>query len=303
MRSSSMPVSWEDTTLGSMTTEENVRVGRMNSVIVLSSTKHRGLVPSDDYFKNRAIYSADLSNYKRVQDGWFAYATNHLTEGSIGLYRGAAAACVSPIYTVFSCKPQVYPEYLFRLLKSPMLMSQYRMHEQASVDRRGAVRYRDFGRVQTLLPPLSEQRGIVAILESLDKAIRETEAISSKLRGVRQGLRYDLLTRGLDESGELRPPSSDAPDEYRDSPLGPVPSRWQVARLGTYLDGTPQNGVYKPLELYGSSGTPIIRIDGFHDGVLAPLESFKRLRLTPVDVRLYRLEEGDLLVNRVNSVD
>lgn len=157
--------------------------------------------------------------------------------------------------------------------------------------------------IEVPLPSFREQRRVASILDTLDEAIRKSEDIIAKLKQIRQGLLHDLLTRGVNERGEVRPRLSDASHLYKESPLGPIPSQWQVAVLGSYLDETPQNGLYKPLELYGSSGTPIVRIDGFHDGVLAPLASFKRLRLAEVDVRAYRLDQDDLLVNRVNSID
>ena len=168
---------WVETTLGEMTAEQNLRVGSSGPApVVLSSTKHYGLVPSDEYFKNRTIYSDDLANYKRVLRDWFAYATNHLAEGSIGRQKRFDDSCVSPIYTVFSCADGVHPPYLERVVKSVPLVEQYKTHEQATVDRRGAVRYRDFARVRVNLPPVIEQVKIAEVLDTLDTTIRQTEA-------------------------------------------------------------------------------------------------------------------------------
>ena len=41
----------------------------------------------------------------------------------------------------------------------------------------------------------------------MDEAIAKTEAVIAKLKQVRAGLIHDLLTRGLDENGQLRDPS------------------------------------------------------------------------------------------------
>ena len=107
--SEKVPNGWREAALGDLVDESNERVGRI-APIVLSSTKHHGLVPSSEYFQGRTIYSNDLSNYKRVDRGWFAYATNHLAEGSIGLQWAFDSACVSPIYTVFKCPFRGGPE-------------------------------------------------------------------------------------------------------------------------------------------------------------------------------------------------
>ncbi len=82
------------------------------------------------------------------------------------------------------------------------------------------------------VPPLREQRKISEILDTVDAAICETEAIIAKLKAVKQGLLHDLLTRGIDANGELRPPQAEAPHLYKDSPLGWIPLGWDVVRMG-----------------------------------------------------------------------
>ena len=56
----------------------------------------------------------------------------------------------------------------------------------------------------SFLPP--EQRAIAAVLDTIDDAIQKTEQIIAKLQQVKQGLLHDLLTRGIDDNGELRDP-------------------------------------------------------------------------------------------------
>lgn len=82
------------------------------------------------------------------------------------------------------------------------------------------------------IPPYEEQSKIAQILDTLDTAIRETEALIDKLKAVKQGLRHDLLTRGIDASGQLRPPQIEAPQLYKDSPLGWIPREWALTHLG-----------------------------------------------------------------------
>lgn len=80
-----MPDGWRHCSLGDLVRQESRRVGPEHAPEVLSSTKHHGLVPSRSYFKGRQIFSDDLSAYRVVESDWFAYATNHLAEGSIGI--------------------------------------------------------------------------------------------------------------------------------------------------------------------------------------------------------------------------
>jgi type I restriction enzyme, S subunit len=81
------------------------------------------------------------------------------------------------------------------------------------------------------VPPLPEQRQITAILETIDDAIRKTEQIIAKLKQVKQGLLHDLLTRGIDDNGELRDPERH-PEQFKDSPLGRIPREWESPNLG-----------------------------------------------------------------------
>lgn len=95
------------------------------------------------------------------------------------------------------------------------------------------------------LPPLPEQRQIAEILDTLDEAIRKTEQIIAKLQQVKQGLLHDLLTRGIDDNGELRDPDRH-PEQFKDSPLGRIPKGWEgrsLADVGKWTSGgTPAKG-------------------------------------------------------------
>jgi len=260
--SDAAPAEWRSTTLGEVTRERSERVGGGPPPVVLSSTKHYGLVRSDDFFKNRTIYSTDLSNYKTAKRGWFVYATNHLAEGSIGLQDQYDGACVSPIYTVFSCELCAEARYLLRFLKSPSTMAMYQVHEQASVNRRGSIRYSAFATIPLALPPLPEQRRIAGVLDAVDEAIRETEALIAKLTQIHRGLIADLLTRGIDKNGALRDPVS-CPAMFHMTPVGLLPTAWEVVPLAQVT--LYQNGGTFPSTEYGDHGIPLLRPGNLRD--------------------------------------
>lgn len=73
-----------------------------------------------------------------------------------------------------------------------------------------------------------EQRLIAHILDTLDTQIRRTEELIAKLEQIKQGLLTDLLTRGIDENGELRPGPEKAPHLYKDTHLGTIPKEWNI---------------------------------------------------------------------------
>jgi len=86
-------------------------------------------------------------------------------------------------------------------------------------------------------PPKPEQTKIADILSTVDSAIRQTEALTAKHQRVKTGLMQDLLTRGVDEHGNLR---SERTHLFKDSPLGRIPVEWELSRLesiGTWASG------------------------------------------------------------------
>lgn len=85
------------------------------------------------------------------------------------------------------------------------------------------------------LPPRSEQSAIARILDTLDTQIEKTQALIAKLEQVKEGLLHDLLTRGVDENGELRPSAEEAPELYKASALGRIPKGWEASSTTAYL--------------------------------------------------------------------
>ena len=75
---------------------------------------------------------------------------------------------------------------------------------------------------------------------------------------------------------------------------------WGTYTVAEILKTDPQNGLYRPLSDYGS-GVSILRIDGFYDGYLVKGRPLKRLNVDAKTIAKYRLDHGDIVINRVNS--
>jgi type I restriction enzyme S subunit len=88
--------------------------------------------------------------------------------------------------------------------------------------------------IELPVPPQDEQRRIAEILDTLDETIRKTEQLIAKLQQAKQGLLHDLLTRGIDDNGELRDPERH-PEQFKDSVLGRIPKAWGLKRVGELL--------------------------------------------------------------------
>lgn len=129
---------------------------------------------------------------------------------------------------------------------------------------------RDMVTLPVRLPTVDDQRRIADVIDTLDTAIRETEAIIAKLKAVKQGLLHDLLTRGIDANGELRPPQAEAPHLYKESPIGWIPKEWGVNTLAELLadvDPSMRSGPFGSAllkEELVAEGIPLLGIDNVH---------------------------------------
>ena len=146
---------------------------------------------------------------------------------------------------------------------------------------------------------IREQTKIAEILSTVDQALEQTGALIAKQQRIKTGLMRDLLTRGIDKDGNLR---SEDTHEFKDSPLGRIPVEWESGYFQSCISGSPKNGIYKPQSAYGERGTPIIRIDGFGHGDRIKAQSHKRIGLSKSEIDQFRLRDGEILINRVNSI-
>jgi len=151
------------------------------------------------------------------------------------------------------------------------------------------------------IPP-KEAKFIESILDTLDTQIQKTEALIAKLEKIKEGLLHDLLTRGVDQEGQLRPTPEHAPELYKESALGLIPREWEVRQLGAMSE------IVSGVTLGGqqpSSSWPLVaylRVANVQDGYL-DLQQVKFLRVKPADVEKFRLIPGDVLMNEGGDFD
>ena len=131
------------------------------------------------------------------------------------------------------------------------------------------------------LPLIPEQRRIAEILDTLDEVIRHTEQLIAKLQQMKQGLLHDLLTRGIDDNGELRDPVRH-PEQFKDSPLGRIPKRvgdWWDSGLSRPSEPDFRPGPFRfdhrPSAMpYSKIGFKVLRWPPYHRGVLSTIGDY-----------------------------
>ena len=153
----------------------------------------------------------------------------------------------------------------------------------------------------------TEQTAIATILSKTVQAIANTEALIAKYTRIKTGLMKDLLTKGIDENGNIR---SEQSHEFKDSPLGRIPKEWECEKLSDFCNekylGSVQTGPFGSqlhFSDYKNEGTPIITVEhlkneniSHQDLPLVGKEDYIRLKK-------YNLITGDLVFSRVGAID
>ena len=283
-----------------------------------------------------AFYESMTSGH--LEPGDVLVVKDGATTGKTAYFRGSPDGQPMVINEhVFLCRPipfGINSRWLFYCLWGELGQIQIRDCLRGSAQ--GGIIRSFADEVEILLPPLAEQRRILAAIETqfarLDAsvaALRRAQAnlkryLASVLRDACQGRlipteaelarsegrEYEpaavLLERILAQRrarwesqekprGKYREPS--APDT---SALPQLPEGWVWTTVEQIILGTPQNGLYKHKSEYGG-GMPILRIDDYQDFYLRDRDSLQCLRATPDELATYGLQQGQLIVNRVNS--
>jgi type I restriction enzyme S subunit len=145
----------------------------------------------------------------------------------------------------------------------------------------------------------AEQKNIAAIIDQLDQAIEQTEAIIAKQQRIKTGLMQDLLTNGIDENGNIR---SESTYEFKDSPLGRIPVEWDTTALSIVADVSAGITLGKAHDGPNTIELPYLRVANVQDGYLN-LSDIKTIKLPLRDLEKYRLEVGDVLMNEGGDFD
>ncbi len=125
----------------------------------------------------------------------------------------------------------VYPRYLFHVLAA---VDFTRLSAQQAIP---MLTIAELATLDVRLPERGVRLKCAAVLDTIDEAVAKGKALIAKLKEMRAGLLHDLLSRGLDEDGQLRDPVAH-PEQFQDSCLGQVPKDWDVKFIDDIGDVT-----------------------------------------------------------------
>ena len=151
---------------------------------------------------------------------------------------------------------------------------------------------------------IEAQKKIAYILKTIDQAIEKTEALIHKYQQIKAGLMHDLFTRGVTADGKLRPPREQAPELYKETPIGWIPKEWKAKKLcdilkdsGGYLQTGPFGSQLHAHE-YTHEGVPVVMPQDINDGKIDTVDIARILEKRAQILYRHRLKIGDIIIAR-----
>jgi type I restriction enzyme, S subunit len=125
-------------------------------------------------------------------------------------------------------KTKVNPKYLAALLESEKIQTSLETYCFSGSTNQIELNKAALSELSIEIIPIEAQHIVADILSTIDLAITQTEAIIAKQQRIKTGLMQDLLTKGIDENGNIR---SEATHEFKDSSIGRIPVEWEVVSI------------------------------------------------------------------------
>jgi type I restriction enzyme, S subunit len=203
---------------------------------VLSLSYGRIVVKSED--KMTGLVPESFDTYQLIKPGDIVIRTTDLQNDKTSLRVGLARdkGMITSAYLGLRCKPEINPEYVFRLLESyDALKVFYGMGSGL----RQNIDFWDFKRLPVPLPPRAEQDRIVTFLDQktaeINDAIEKKERLIDLLNEQKSVLVKQAVTRGLNLKAPMRESGVDW--------IGDFPAHWRVSSLShqavIFAGGTP----------------------------------------------------------------
>ena len=187
------------------------------------------------------------------------------------------------------------PKYIFFLLHFLYQSGLVLKYQQQTT---GIINFKleQYKNEEVLLPcDKQEQTQIATILSTIDRAIEQTEALITKQQRIKTGLMQDLLTKGIDENGNIR---SEETHKFKDSPLGRIPVEWEVESCSAICKEIVVGIVIRPAQYYKPSGVPVLRSANVRENIIDTSDMVYMSERDNIALNKSRLSVGDLVTVR-----
>ena len=231
---------------------------RLGDLINTVSVKNTDMITDDLRGVNYQKYfmpsvantiGVDLSGYKVIKNGQFACNLMHVGRDKclpVALHRDEKPIIVSPAYFSFEVKDEseILSEFLFLWFKRAEFDREACFYTDADV-RQGLMKSSLFD-IKIPVPPIEEQRKIVAEYKAIERRIENNRRLISTLEATAQTIYRKMFVDNIDPEN--------------------LPEGWRIGVVGDLFtlqrghDLPSQNRMYGEIPIYASTG-----INGYHN--------------------------------------
>lgn len=207
--------------------QERIERGHINEEL-LSVTIGKGVIKQTDVDIKKDSSNEDKSKYKLIKVGDIAYNKMRMWQGALGYsdYQGIS----SPAYVILKPKMKINPRYFHYMFRTSFYTNYSKRFSYGIVDDQLSLRYTDFKRMYSMVPPLEVQNSIVAYLDKknnkIDKFIRNKERMIELLEISRKRKIFDVITKGINKNVELKESGFDW--------IGSIPKHWELKKIKSF---------------------------------------------------------------------
>jgi type I restriction enzyme S subunit len=185
----------------------------------------------------------------------------------------------------------IYPKYLYYFLQS---IIDYINNNLFSGSGLKHLQKKDLNAMIIKYPTLPIQSRIAEILSTADKAIEDSEKLIAKYKRMKTGMMQDLLTKGIDENGNIR---SEATHKFKDSPLGRIPVEWEVKRLEEVVNVRVSNVDKKSVE--GERRVLLCNyMDVYSNRFIKQHNAYMEATASKSQIERFILEKNDVIITK-----
>ena len=192
---------WEQREVGELLTERNEQSPKSEDYPLMAFIAYEGVAPKGErYDRSSLVNDTENKLYKHTEKGDFIYSSNNLETGSIGL-NNYGNACISPVYSIFSCTELSIPDFIGRRLCRKDFISEMVKWRQGVIYGQWRIHEDDFVKIKIEVPTVQEQKKIGQLLLSLDTLITLHQRKYDQLVNIKKS----MLEKMFPKSGELVP--------------------------------------------------------------------------------------------------
>lgn len=163
--------------------QERIERGHINEEL-LSVTIGKGVIKQTDVDIKKDSSNEDKSKYKLIKVGDIAYNKMRMWQGALGY--SDIQGISSPAYVILKPKIKINPLYFHYMFRTSFYTNYSKRFSYGIVDDQLSLRYTDFKRMYSIVPPIEVQNSIVAYLDKknneLDRFIRNKERLIKLFR-------------------------------------------------------------------------------------------------------------------------